>query len=71
MVDFNFLEKDLGIVSPPYFVYDYILLTDQTSLSDCLYLINMCEPGCDVNLFLHDQKVKTKTNILRTKELLK
>ena len=38
----NFLEKGLGLVSPPHFVYDfsrksYILLTDQISLSDCRY----------------------------------
>ena len=46
MLDFNFSEKGLGLVSPPHFVYDfskkkcfssYILLTDQISLSDCLY----------------------------------
>ena len=23
MLDFNFLEKDLGIVSPTHFVYDF------------------------------------------------
>ena len=47
MLSFEFLEKCLGIVSPPYFVYDfqekcfscYILLTDQISLSDCLYFL--------------------------------
>ena len=35
----GFLEKGLGIVFTPYFVYNfscYILLTDQISLSDCL-----------------------------------
>ena len=45
MLNFNFSEKGLGLLSPPYFVYDfskkcfscYILLTDQISLSDCLY----------------------------------
>ena len=45
MLNFNFSEKGLGLVSPPYFVYDfsrkmfkcYTLLTDQISLSDCLY----------------------------------
>ena len=45
MLNFNFSEKGLGLVSPPHFVYDfqekclscYILLTDQVSLSDCLY----------------------------------
>ena len=48
MLNFNFSEKGLGLVSPSNFVYDfsrkiflmlhcYILLTDQISLSDCLY----------------------------------
>ena len=43
MLNFNFSEKGLGLVSPPHFVYDfsrkmskclscYILLTDQISL---------------------------------------
>ena len=44
MLNFEYLEKVLGIVSLPYFVYDfsrkmfrcYIQLTDQISLSDCL-----------------------------------
>ena len=47
MLDFDFLEKGLGIVSPPYFENNfqekllscYILLTDQISLPDCLYLL--------------------------------
>ena len=47
MLNFNFLEKCLGIVSSPNFVHDfsrkmlpcYILLTDQISFSDCLYLL--------------------------------
>ena len=38
----NFLEKGLGLLSQPHFVYDFsrksdIVLTDQISLSDCLY----------------------------------
>ena len=45
MLNFNFPKKDLGLVSPPHFLYDfqekcfscYILLTDQISLFDCLY----------------------------------
>ena len=45
MLNFNFSEKGLGLVSQPHFVYDfskksfscYILLTDQISLSDCVY----------------------------------
>ena len=48
MLNFNFLEKGLELVSLPHFLYDFsrkmfpmlhsiILLTDQISLSDCLY----------------------------------
>ena len=45
MLNFNFSEKGLGLVSQPHFVYDfsrkcfscYILLPDQISLSDYLY----------------------------------
>ena len=47
MLNFDFLEVDLGIVSPPHFGYDfskkcfscYVLLTDQVSLPDCLYFL--------------------------------
>ena len=47
MLNFDFLEKGLGIVSPPHFMYDflrkcfscYILLTDQMSSSDYLYFL--------------------------------
>ena len=40
MLNFDFLEKSLGIVSPPHFAYNfsrkmlYYILTDQISLSD-------------------------------------
>ena len=45
MLNFNFSEKGLGLVSPPHFVNDfwkkcfscYLLLIYQISLSDCLY----------------------------------
>ena len=45
MLNFDFLEIDLGIVSSPHFVYVfqekcfscYVLLTDKVSLCDCLY----------------------------------
>ena len=45
MLNFNFLEKDLGIVFPPHFVHGFqekcfsyhVLLTDQILLPDCLY----------------------------------
>ena len=47
MLNFDILDKGLGIVSPAHFVYDfstgilpcYILLTDQISLSGCLYFL--------------------------------
>ena len=47
MLNFDFLDKDMGIVSPAHFVYGfstkcssyYILLTDQISLPFCLYFL--------------------------------
>ena len=45
MLNFDFLEKGLRIVSPPYFLYDFsrkeflMLLTDQILLPDCLYFM--------------------------------
>ena len=47
MLNFDFLDKGLGIVSSAHFVYDfskkcsscYILLTDQVSFPDCLYFL--------------------------------
>ena len=47
MLHFNFFKKGLGIVSPPHFCMifqekcfsSYILLTEQISLPDCLYLL--------------------------------
>ena len=38
MLNFDFLEKGLGIVSPSHFMYFsiYILLTDQVALSDVI-----------------------------------
>ena len=44
---FDFLDKCLGIVSPAYFVYDFLtkiflilyLLTDQTSWPGCLFFL--------------------------------
>ena len=63
---FQFLEKGLGIVFPPHFLYDfsrkmiliYIILTGQISLSDCLYFLRchaifVSFPGCEIlKLFL-------------------
>ena len=51
MINFDFLNKGVGIVSPPHFVYGfqrkrssyYILVTDQISLRDCLYLSRYLE----------------------------
>ena len=47
MLNFDFLEKGLGLVSSPHFGYNfseksfscYILLTDKFSMSDCLYFL--------------------------------
>ena len=47
MLNFDFLDKGLGIASPAHFVYDFstkmfllfILLTDQISLPGCLYFL--------------------------------
>ena len=42
MLNFNFSEKGLGLVSPPHLMYNfsrYILLIDQISLSDCFYFL--------------------------------
>ena len=38
MLSFDFLEKDLGIVSVPHFA-SHVLLTDQISLYDCRYFL--------------------------------
>ena len=60
MVNFEFLEKYLAIISPPYFEYDfskkcfscYILLTDQISLHDCLSFLRYW-PICVLQLFVN------------------
>ena len=61
MLNFDFLEKGLGIVSPPHVLYDffqdkffssYILLTDQFSWSDCLYFLKYCAI-CVLQLFVN------------------
>ena len=47
MLNFDFLEKGMGIVCPPHFVYDfsrkmfimYNLLTEQILSSDFLYFL--------------------------------
>ena len=62
MVNFNFLEKGLRLVSPPHLcmIFQekcfscYILITDQISLSDCLYFSRywtICQ--CILQLFIN------------------
>ena len=59
MLNFDSLEKGLEIISPPHFVYDflrkilscYIQLTDQFSVSDCLYFLRYCAV-CVLHLFV-------------------
>ena len=59
MLNFDFSEKSLGLVSLPHFVHDFqekcssccILLTDQISLSDCLYF-SRCWAMCVLQLFI-------------------
>ena len=61
MLNLDFLEKGLGIVFPPHFVYDfskemflmlYILLSDQLSLLHAIlgnmYIVIVCFPNYDV-----------------------
>ena len=58
MLNFDFLEKGLGIVSPSDFGYDfldklfsyYILLTDPILLYDCFYVLR-CRAICVLQLF--------------------
>ena len=60
MLNFDFLEKGLGIVSPSHFVYvfqekyfsSYILLTDQVALSDCDYFLRYWRK-CVLQLFVN------------------
>ena len=55
MLNFNFSEKGLGLVSPPNFGNDfscYILLTDQILLSDCLYFLRYWAI-CALQLFVN------------------
>ena len=60
LLNFNFSEKGLGLVSSPHFVFDflrkcfscYILLTDQISLSDCLHFLR-CWAICVLKLLVN------------------
>ena len=84
MLKFDFLEKGLGIVSSPHFMDDFsrkmfscnILLTDQFSLSDCLYFLTywgnlfipiVCFPCCDVINFEINLIFLIKPFFFRTK----
>ena len=66
MLNFDFLEKGLGIVFPPHFVYDfskemflmlYILLSDQLSLLhailDNMYIVIVCFPNYKFHKLFH------------------
>ena len=54
MLNFDFLEKGLGIVSPPHFLYDIPTsqISDQISLSDCLYFLSYWAI-CVLQIFLN------------------
>ena len=61
MLNFDFVEKGLGVVSLPHFVYDfsrkmlliyYTLLTDQIPLPDCLYFLKYWQI-CVLQLFVN------------------
>ena len=60
MLNFNFSEKGLGLISPPHSVYDFQekyfschnLLTAQISLSDCLYFSRYYRQYMYYNCFL-------------------
>ena len=61
MLNFIFLEQDLGVVFSPHFVHDfsrkrfssYNLLSDQISLPDCLYLLrHWAIQVCDIINFV-------------------
>ena len=68
MLNFDFLDEGLGIVSPPHFMCDfspkmytqcYILLSNQISLSGCLYFLRYWTI-CLLQLFVN--QVVTGTN---------
>ena len=60
MLNFDILDKGLGIVFPAHFVYifkqkcssSYILLTDQISVSGCLYFLRYWAI-CALQLFVN------------------
>ena len=60
MLNFDFLEIDLGIVSPPHFVHEFsrkvflmlCCINDQVSLPDCLYFLRYWSI-CVLKLFVN------------------
>ena len=60
MLNFDISEKGLGLVFPPHFMYDFSrkmflilhLLTDQISLSGCLYFSRYWKL-CVLQLFIN------------------
>ena len=54
MLNFDFLEKVLGIVSPPYFEKDFSrkIVLIQVSLSDSLGFLRYCQ-RCVLQLFIN------------------
>ena len=60
MLNFDFLKKGLGIVSPPHlgmifqekYFSSFILLTDQISLPDCIYILRYWSI-CVLQLFVN------------------
>ena len=78
MLNFNFSERGLGLVYPPHFMYDfseqrfscYILLTDQISLSDCLYFLRywaICVLRLFVNQAVTSQNLKLTLSFLSSR----
>ena len=72
MLNYDFPGRDLGLVSPPHFVYDiskkcfacYIILTDQISLSNCLYFSRYWAI-CVLQLFVTDcDVIETEMNFI-------
>ena len=62
MLNFDFLDKGLGIVSPAHFVYDfsvscYILLTDQISVNRLLLLLEKLGNMCIAIVYYQDYDV--------------
>ena len=67
MLNSDFLEKGLGIISLPHFVDDfskkcfscYVLLTDQISFPDCFYFLRYWSV-CALQLFVNQVVTSNK-----------